>query len=381
MQSVAIPFVVYQTTNSEAWLGISAFTGLFSAMLANTPGGMLADRYSRRLVLGCTQLLQMASALSLWALWQFGSPSIATLFPLLIIGSIGGGLNMPVWQSFIPGLVEPSEIPLAIRLNSMQFAVARAIGPVIGAITLKVYGPATCFMANAVSFLVIIGVLATVPDGAKPKDRQPLRLAKAIEDTVDGWKYLAAHPGLKFAPIAVFVNAAFGFGITTLAPAFARDQFLRSASDNGTLVGLFGLGGVIGVFAIGTFFRGLPNSLQVRTALTAGVIGNVILVFTHSFTLGGIAFVVVGFMNSVGATALNTSVQMQVDDVFRGRVMAAYMQMFFLGSALGSLFLGVVSEVFSLSAAAAVSAVAFVGFHAWAAFRFDGLRVLDPVAR
>lgn len=381
MQSVAIPFTVFQITNSEAWLGISAFTGLFTAMLANTPGGMLADRYSRRVVLGFTQLLQMGSALSLWALWQFGNPRIATMFPLLIIGSIGGGLNMPVWQSFIPGLVEPAEIPQAIRLNSMQFAVARAVGPVIGAITLKVYGPGTCFIANAISFLVILGVLATVPDGPKPTNRAPLRFAKAVEDTVDGWRYLVSHPGLRFAPMAVFVNAAFGFGITTLAPAFARDQFHRAASDNGTLVGLFGLGGVIGVFAIGTFFRTMPNSRQVRVALTAGVIGDVILVFTHSFVLGGLAFVVVGFMNSVGATALNTSVQMQVDDVFRGRVMAAYMQMFFLGSALGSLLLGVVSELFSLSAAAAVAAFCFLGFHIWAVIRFDGLRVLDPVTR
>ncbi len=378
MQSVAVPFTVFEITNSKTWLGISAFTGMFVGMLANAPGGMLADRYARRKVLIVTQTIQMFSAVSLLLLWSFGQPTIAALMPLLVIGSIGGGLNMPVWQSFIPSLVPPGEVPAAIRLNSMQFAVARAVGPVLGAVTLKSFGASACFGVNAVSFLVIIAVLVVVPEGEVPMaPRLPLMLSRVFVDIGDGWRYMVARPGLRYAPIAVFVNAAFGFGLTTLAPAIARDQLGRAANDNGVLVGAFGLGGAIGVVLIGMAARRSRHSQQVRLALISWVVADVVLLATGSFWIGLVSFGVAGFANSVGATALNTSVQLQVDDAFRGRVMGVYMQMFFLGAAVGSLVLGVVADLTSLEAAAGLSAAVFVAFHVWSVVRFDGLKVLD----
>ncbi len=381
MQSVAVPFTVFEITNSKTWLGISAFTGMFVGMLANAPGGMLADRYARRKVLIVTQTIQMFSAVSLLLLWSFGQPTIAALMPLLVIGSIGGGLNMPVWQSFIPSLVPRAEVPAAIRLNSMQFAVARAVGPVLGAVTLKSFGASACFAVNAVSFLVIIAVLLVVPEGEIPMaPRLPLMLSRVFADIGDGWRYMVARPGLRYAPIAVFVNAAFGFGLTTLAPAIARDQLGRAADDNGVLVGAFGLGGAIGVVLIGMAARRSLHSHQVRLALLCWVVADVMLLATGSFWIGLVSFAVAGFANSVGATALNTSVQLQVDDAFRGRVMGVYMQMFFLGSAVGSLVLGVVADLTSLEAAAGLSAAVFVAFHVWSVVRFDGLKVLDTPA-
>lgn len=383
MQSIAVPFTVYEITNSKSWLGISAFVGLFVGTMANTPGGMLADRYSRRLVLTCTQLLQMTSALLLWALWTFGHPSIASMMPLLILGAIGGGLTMPVWQSFFPSLVPSHEVSAAIRLNSMQFAVARSVGPVLGAITLKVFGPSVCFMVNAVTYPVIIAAVALVPEPSRAAmaDRAPLRFSQVIADVADGWRYLRTTAGLRYAPMAVFVNAAFGFGLTTLAPALARDQFHHKANDNGTLVGGFGIGGVIGVVAVGMLARRSSNARQLRSAFVAWTAASVGLAITHSFWIGFAAFAVAGLANSVGGTALNTSVQMQTEDQYRGRVMGIYMQMFFLGSALGSLGLGVLADVASLQVAAGLSAVAFMAFHVWSMLRFDGLRVLDAAIK
>ncbi len=381
MQSVAVPFAVYEITDSKTWLGVSAFVGMFVGMIANTPGGMLADRYPRRTVLTITQILQMLSALSLYVLWSFGRPSIGAMMPLLVLGSIGAGLNMPVWQSFIPSLVPAREVPAAIRLNSMQFAVARAVGPVLGAVTLKLFGASVCFMANAISFLVIIGVLMSVRDAKPARQTPPAPWSQAFTDIADGWRYIGTHRGLTFAPIAVFVNAAFGFGMTTLAPAIARDQFHRSANDNGTLIGAFGLGGVIGLAIIGMAAKRSKLSDQVRLALILWVIGDVVLLLTNHFWVGLIAFAISGFANSVGGTATNTSVQLQTDDQYRGRVMGIYMQMFFLGSAVGSLLLGVVADLTSLRGAAILAATVFGLFHIWSVVKFDNLRVLDSNAR
>ncbi len=256
-------------------------------MIANTPGGILADRYPRRLVLAATLALQAVSAILLWALWSFGSPTIANMMPLLLIGSIGAGLNMPAWQSFIPSLVPPNEISAAIRLNSMQFATARSVGPVLGALTLKWYGASVCFMANAVSYLLIIAVLLLVQADEKVATaRASNGLRRAFSKVADGWRYLWSNSGLRYPPISSFVNAAFGFGLTNLAPAMARDQFHEKASDNGLLIGAFGIGGVIGIAVVGTFGKRTRNSVQLRGGLAAWAFACVVMLASGNFKLG-----------------------------------------------------------------------------------------------
>ena len=47
MQTIAVPFVVYQMTHSTTWLGFAAFMNFIPAMLAGPFGGSYADRHSR----------------------------------------------------------------------------------------------------------------------------------------------------------------------------------------------------------------------------------------------------------------------------------------------------------------------------------------------
>ncbi|MFX8414281.1 MFS transporter, partial [Acinetobacter baumannii] len=62
MQTVTVPFVLYQLTNSTTWLGLSAFTSFFPALVIGPVAGAIADRYSRRSVLLVTQTVQMVVA-------------------------------------------------------------------------------------------------------------------------------------------------------------------------------------------------------------------------------------------------------------------------------------------------------------------------------
>ena len=48
------------------------------------------------------------------------------------------------------------DLPNAIALNSIQFNVARVIGPVLGGLALTKLGAAWCFGLNGVSFVAVI---------------------------------------------------------------------------------------------------------------------------------------------------------------------------------------------------------------------------------
>jgi MFS family permease len=378
MQATAIPFVVYDITNSKSWLGTTAFISLFVGMVANTPGGILADRYERRRVLMATQAGLGIVALGLWALWVFGTATIGTIFPFLLVGSVCSGLTSPAWQSLIPSLVGTQDLPAAVRLNSMQFNLARSLGPLLAAITLKGFGPAGCFLANAVTYPVIIAVLWHLPN-------QRIALASdaafgfrtAIANVREGWQYLLARHNLVLPPLTSLINAAFGFGLSGLAPALAKEQFGHAANDNGILLGAFGIGGVLGILVSSLLANRYRRSTLVQVAILSYCFACIGLISTHSFVFGCASFAVAGVSNGTVAAALNTALQLQVNDRFRGRVMGSYSQMFFLGAAFGSLLLGVAADNIGLWAAPVLSSLAFFAYLLAARNRFDRLRLLD----
>ncbi len=72
MQLITVPYVILKLTGSGAWVGLTAFAGLFPAVVASPIAGSLADRFERRTLLLWSQVAQMLLALALWGLWEGG---------------------------------------------------------------------------------------------------------------------------------------------------------------------------------------------------------------------------------------------------------------------------------------------------------------------
>ena len=110
-------------------------------MTVLTPvAGVLADRLPRRLILIVTQLVQAAAAFALWLLYLSDSLTAWRIVGLVFVGGIAGGFQMAAWQAFVPTLVPRSQLVEAVRLNSLQFTVSRALGPSIGAMIGELLG-------------------------------------------------------------------------------------------------------------------------------------------------------------------------------------------------------------------------------------------------
>lgn len=379
MQSVATPFVVYEITGSEAWLGATAFISMIVGTVANTPGGLLADRFDRRVVLSLTQALQMVAATALCVMFVVGEPPIGALLALMVVSSLGAGLNSPAWSSIIPTLVPRSDLPGAIRLNSMQFALSRTLGPLLGGLLLKGFGPAVCYGINAVTYPVLIAAVLAVPVGERAVHDGRLTLRRAMRDVGDGWRYLFSSRVLLYPPLATLVIAGFGFGLTSLAPALADIKLGRLANDNGTLLAAFGMGGLVGVFAGSVLARRVRPGAQMLLVFAGWIGATMLMASTTAFGVGLAAMAAMGMVHGHGGITLNTVMQYATADTYRGRVMGSYLQMFFLGSALGSLLLGLIAEHWSLTAALLTSTGVFGAFLIVSVVAFDRLRLLDDV--
>jgi len=149
MQEVAQNWLVLEITGSPFWLGVDSFLGDIPIFLFSLVGGVVADRMDRRHLLIGSQLVQMASAITLAVLIATGKVQVwHILLSSFIVGtaqSFGG----PAYSALVPSLVEKEDLPNAIALNSIQFNLARVIGPVLGGLAFKFFGASWCFGLNA----------------------------------------------------------------------------------------------------------------------------------------------------------------------------------------------------------------------------------------
>src|SRR5205807_1560003 len=131
-------------------------------------------------------------------------------------------INITSWQAFVPSLVPREDLLNAVRVNSIQFTAARAVGPALAGIVLARFGPATAFMANALTFLLVIAALLAVQPRPTPVDDSRGSFLRQFRE---GATYVWERTSLKLAVLTILALSSLASALVQLAPAFARDQF------------------------------------------------------------------------------------------------------------------------------------------------------------
>src|SRR5262245_48734670 len=140
MQKLAQSWLVYQLSGSAFLLGLDAFLGDIPIFLFSLIGGVIADRIDRRKVLLASQYVQMACAFTLTLLFTFHVVQVWMILCLSFVAGFAQAFGGPAYQALIPMLVNKEDMPNAIALNSIQFNVARVIGPALGGLALTKLG-------------------------------------------------------------------------------------------------------------------------------------------------------------------------------------------------------------------------------------------------
>jgi len=374
MQNVTVPFLLHEATGSAAWVGLGAFAQFAPAMVVSPLGGSLADRHSRRTLLIWSQAAAMVMAFALWLSVRGGQIRPGVIVALIGVSGVVTGLGIPAWQSFVAELVPRESLLNAVTLNSAQFNASRAIGFMLGGLALYSVGPGLSFFVNGLSFLAVLGALAAI----RPRRPSSAGAAEPARATFRlGLAYVREHPGLQLAVFTCGVVMFLGGPVIQLAPVFARDAFGVDQRAYGFLAAALGIGATAGSVAIGAYGDGLRrSSLAIASIVVYGlaVLG---MAVTPTYAGGVAAMFCIGVAYLAVASVLNTSIQLSVDDRFRGRVIALYAMVFTGSYPLGSLLQGMATDRFGVRAVVAVAGAALLGYAALLASRPATVGTLD----
>jgi MFS family permease len=340
MQLTAVPFVLFEITDSNAWVGAAAFAGLFLSVVVGPFAGIAIDRYSQRSVLMAGQVVQLVAALGLLVLALTDHLSPWPMIVFIGIGGVGSGLQFPSAQAFPPTIVSPARLPQAVRLNTFGLTVSRTVGPALAGVLLSVSTPSVVFALNASTFVVYLAILSVLRPRAMATTHTEARWAAQYRAA---WRYVRARKGLHSILVVGFLGAFFGASISFLVPGIA-DLYGAGAKGVGALTALYGLGAIVGsAVLIGADDR-LERGRATRVGLGIFGLGGVFTVATTAFGVGVAAFIVLGIGYSLWLTSIGTALQVQLTDEFRGRVTTFYVTAVVGGTPLGAVLAGFLGD-------------------------------------
>ncbi len=340
MQSVAQNWLVLTLTGSAFFLGLDAFLQQLPIMLFTLIGGVIADRRDRRRTLLASQYIQMASAFTLALLVYFDSVRIWHILALSFMSGCAQAFGGPAYQSLIPSLVHKRDLPNAIALNSIQFNLARVIGPLLAGAALTMFGMVACFGLNGLSFLVVIVALMSLHVQHVP----PAKTESMMTGLRGGFVYVKQEPGVKALIVLAAATTFFGYPLLTLLPAFTQSVFNAGVGQYSRLMAFSGAGAVCGALLVA--WLGRFKRMGLAALLVQLVYGALIIAFsaTRTLWLSYLLLFLCGATLMIVFSTITSLVQMMAPNEMRGRVMSIYMVAFRGGMPLGSLASGYVAS-------------------------------------
>lgn len=342
MQRVAQDWLVLSLTHgSGTALGIATGLQFLPLLLFGLWGGVIADRYPKRVTLMVTQTVMGLLALILGMLAVTGSARLWHVYVLAFGLGLATVIDNPTRQTFVIEMVGKADLPNAIALNSAIFNLARVVGPAVAGGVIYVVGTGPAFLLNAASFgAVLLGLALMRQKELLTVDPVP----RAKGQLRAGLAYVRGRRDLMMVLMLIGFIAGFGMNFQVTTALISREVFHRDAASFGLAGALLAVGSVAGALLAARRVR--PDR---RMLMGAAVLFGVLevtagLMPTYESFLA--LLVPTGLAMMTFTTAANAMMQLGIAPEMRGRVMGLYMLVFLGTNPFGAPAIGWLAEVF-----------------------------------
>ncbi len=354
-------WLIYQLTDSPLYLGYVGLAQAIPAIALNLVGGVVADRFNRRVLILITQILNAVLIAILATLTLLDQVEV---WHVLVVAFGAGTVNafdQPARQAIYPTLINQSALMSAVALNSAIWQGVRIVAPALAGFIISAIDTYVIFYLAAAGFLVmtVIMFLLNVPPS---EGRLP---SSPFGDLMQGLKFIKGNFVFSFLIGMTFFNSFFGMAYMTMMPVFAVDILEVGAKGQGQLLSISGLGALLITLWLGSRSNIGHEGLRIiggavlfgvtvaAFALTAEFAGSFPLALTFMFFIG--------VFSSIYMIAIMTSLQIMVPDEMRGRVMGFYSMTWSI-MPLGGMQAGAIASVLGAHWALVIGGFAVVLF-------------------
>ncbi|MFL6601231.1 MAG: MFS transporter [Steroidobacteraceae bacterium] len=361
-------WVIFQKFHSPELGGFAVISHWAPFLLFSIYSGALADRFDPRRIVQLGMLIFMSVSIAWGALFLTDTLQEWHARVLLIIHGVAGVLWGPASQLLLHDIVQPAEVPSAVRLGATARYLGMLTGPAVGGALLIAFGPAHGIFINALIYLPMILWLWKAPYGPKFREGAS-RVAPAVRgfgELLATFRSIRTNPTVLCMVFLAGLAALFiGNAYQAQMPAFAADL---GHGDPGVTYSMLLAADAAGALAAGFVLesRGLLHPAA-RTALLLALawciaLGTFAMVRIYPLALA--LLFAAGFLELSFNSMAQALVQLSAPAAIRGRVigvfsMAASGMRMFSGITVGIVG-GIIGIHYSMPLSAAVLLVAIV---------------------
>ncbi len=340
-RSSALGWMAFAITKSEFKLGMVNFLNSLPFFLFAVYSGSLADRFPKLRIFTLTSCFAMTCSLVLALMLFHGPVGIGVLFLFAPLWGLAVAFEMPARQTLMVELVGKKDLVNAIALNSAMVNSSRIIGPAIGGNLYGLFGPAWCFLMDAVSFLAVLFGISKIK---LPKSTGSQTHKGGLKYISEGFKHLKTNPNMAETILLLFTMGIGGWAYQSQMPAFVSKQLGMGVKYNGWLLAMNGLGACAAALTVAHFGHKL---VKLRTLyIGIGIYSTFIILFGFVHTPIAAPFVIffAGYGIILFFSIGNSFIQTHSPDHLRGRVMGIWALVFGGGMPIGSFWMGLVAS-------------------------------------
>ena len=362
LQLTATSYLVYRLTGKASDLGYNVAFQFLPMLLLGTWAGAFADRFDRRTIMLCTQVLLAVQALALGVLDLTGNVSLPVVWGLSLFLGIVGAMDNPARRGLITELVPQSQLSNAMSMNTTVMTGSRVFGAALAAVLVKPLGTGWLFVANGVSYAAMIYGIAglrkaeMVPAVKRPAGGSPVR---------DVLRYVRSNRRLSSMFFVYVVVSTFAFNYSVVFPKLA-DVNWGSDDAFGWLMTFTGIGSIVGSLITARFPRVSLRWLVINVAVLG--VSNMAVAWAPNLLAAYALCLPLGFGGAAMIASGNAISQQESPPDMRGRLLALTAVAFLGSTPIGGPITGLIADYVSLEwsmAYGGVSCLACVALLAW----------------
>lgn len=338
----AIVWYITLSTSSGKMLTISTLCGFVPQILVSLFAGVWIDRYDRKKMIMLADCMIAIATLALALAFLSGHRSVWLLFAVLVVRSVGAGIQTPAVNAVIPQIVPQAHLMRVNGINSTLSSMMMFLSPAVSGAILSVASLETTLFIDVAT--AVIGISITLFIKIRPYEKNLTSGNSNIQSIKDGFAYLHDNSfvrSLLLFQIAILFLISPSAFLTPLmvSRTFGPEVWRLTASEM-----TYSLGMVLGGLLISTW-GGFKN--RMNTTILAGSIYGLIMIglgFAPAFVVYLALNTLIGVTSPCYNTPITVSIQERVDPAMHGRVFSLMQIATSCALPLGMVFFGPLAD-------------------------------------
>ncbi len=314
---------------------------MLAPFLVTPLAGVLADRFSRKMLLVVTDALRAVIVLGFLLVRRPEDVWILYTVTALQLGL--SGIYFPARNAILPDIVQPREMGAANALSSATWSIMLAVGAALGGFANGLLGVYFCFVLDSLSFILSALLENQIHyQHVPPAGEGRVTISSAFRQYVEGMRFLRHNLDILFislhkGAVALIITGAF----QVIQVALAQNTFVigqQGGISLGIIYMVVGVGTGIGPIAArwvtGDRNRPLRNAIGLGYLLNA--VGMFITIPLSSFGLVLIGTLLRGVGTGIAWVFSSQLLFQLLPNRVRGRVFATEFAFLTLANAIGS---------------------------------------------